>query len=134
MRESAVNQTPVMKQYIKELLGACILYAVVLIASVTMLKQYELPRIGQIVLSIAPAIPVGLVILAMMRLLIHSDELQQRIQLFATAFAAAFTGFVTFSYGFLENVGFPKFPTFLVFPMLVLVWGAGLRYFEKRYQ
>ena len=129
-----MNQKQVMQRYIRELIGASIIYAVVLIASVTLLKQFEFPQVWRVVISIAPSIPVALVILSIMRLLINSDELQQRIQLFATALSAALTGFITFSYGFLENVGFPKFSTFLVFPMLILIWGVSLRYFEKRYQ
>jgi len=129
-----MNQTQLMRRYNKELIGASIIYAIVLITSITLLKKFDFPQIWRVIISIAPSIPVALVILAIMRLLINSDELQQRIQLFATAFSAAVTGFVTFSYGFLENVGFPKFSTFLVFPMLVLIWGLSLRYFEKRYQ
>jgi hypothetical protein len=129
-----MNQKQLMQRYNKELIGASLIYAIVLIASITLLKKFDFPQIWRVVISIAPSIPVALVILAIMRLLINSDELQQRIQLFATAFSAAVTGFVTFSYGFLENVGFPKFSTFLVFPMLVLIWGLSLRYFEKRYQ
>jgi hypothetical protein len=66
--------------------------------------------------------------------LIDSDELQQRVQLLATSFSAAVTGLVTFSYGFLENVGFPKFPTFLIFPMLIAIWGISLGYFSRKYQ
>ena len=129
-----MNQNQVTKRYNKELFMACVLYAIVLITSITVLKQFEFSKPWQIIISIAPAIPVGMVILTMMRLLIHSDELQQRIQLFATSFSAAVTGFVTFSYGFLENVGLPKFPTFLVFPMLVFTWGMSLAWFSKRYQ
>jgi hypothetical protein len=52
----------------------------------------------------------------------------------ATSLSAALTGFITFSYGFLENVGFPKFPTFLVLPMLIAIWGISLGYFSRRYQ
>jgi len=129
-----MNQKQVMQRYYRELIGASIIYAIVLITSVTLLNKFEFAQIWRVVISIVPSIPVALVILAIMRLLINSDELQQRIQLFATAFSAALTGFITFSYGFLENVGFPKFSTFLVFPMLILIWGISLRYFEKRYQ
>jgi len=129
-----MNQKQVMRRYNKELIGASIIYAIVLIVSITVLKQYEFSKFWQIVISIAPSIPVAFVIIAMMRLLIYSDELQQRIQLLATALSAALTGFITFSYGFLENVGLPKFSTFLVFPMLIAIWGISLSYFGKKYQ
>jgi low affinity Fe/Cu permease len=129
-----MNQKELMRRYTRELISSSIVYAIVLIVSIAALKQFEFPRVWQIVISLSPVIPVVFVILAIMRLMIHSDELQQRIQLFAISFSAALTGLITFSYGFLENVGFPKFPTFYVLPMLIFIWGMSLRYFEKRYQ
>ena len=129
-----MNQKELMRRYIRELIWSSIIYAIVLILSITLLKQFEFARVWQIVISLSPVIPVVFVILAIMRLMIYSDELQQRIQLFAISFSAALTGLITFSYGFLENVGFPKFPTFYVLPMLIFIWGMSLRYFEKRYQ
>lgn len=77
---------------------------------------------------------MAFVIIALMRLLMGSDELQQRVHLHATTFSAVLTGLLTFSYGFLENVGFPKMPTFAVFPMLFVLWGIGLGYFTRRYE
>lgn len=129
-----MSQKQVMRRYLRELLVAMSIYIVILIASASILERIEFPKIWQLVITLLPAIPVAFVILAIMRMLIDSDELQQCIQLFATAFSAALTGFITFSYGFLENVGFPKFSTFLVFPMLILIWGISLGYFSRRYQ
>lgn len=123
-----------MRRYVRELILAMVAYVIVLIASLTALRNYEFPRFWQVVISLSPAVPVVFVILAMLRLLMDSDELQQRVQLLSTSFSAALTGLITFSYGFLENVGFPKFPTFLVFPMLIAFWGISLSYFNKRYQ
>lgn len=129
-----MSQKRVMRRYMRELLVAMSIYIVVLIASISILERTELPQVWQVLITLLPAIPVAFVILAIMRMLIDSDELQQRIQLFATAFSAALTGFITFSYGFLENVGFPKLSTFLVFPMLILIWGISLGYFTRKYQ
>ena len=129
-----MNQNELMRRYIRELIWSSVIYAVVLIVSITVLKQFEFPRAWQVIISLSPVIPVAFVIVAIMRLMIYSDELQQRIQLFAISFSAAMTGLITFSYGFLENVGFPKFPTFFVLPMLIFIWGISLRFFEKRYQ
>jgi hypothetical protein len=129
-----MNQKQIMRRYIRELLVSMSIYIVILIASISVLERIELPKVWQVIVTLLPAIPVAFVILVIMRLLIGSDELQQRIQLYATAFSAALTGFITFSYGFLENVGFPKFSTFLVFPMLIAFWGISLGYFTRKYQ
>lgn len=130
-----MNQKQVRKRYNRELLIAVLAYLIVLVASISILKQGWIDmKWFVIAISLAPSLPVAFVIIAMMRALRDSDELQQRVQLMATAFSAALTGFITFSYGFLENAGFPKFPTFLVFPMLVAFWGISLAYFSRKYQ
>lgn len=128
-----MNQKQVMKRYSKELAFASIAYVALLVSSIITLQRYELSKAVQVVITLLPAIPTGFVIIAIMRMLIASDELQ-RIQLYAVSFSAALTGFITFSYGFLENVGFPKFSTFLIFPMLVAFWGISLGYFSRKYQ
>ena len=129
-----MKQKTIMRRYMKELFSAMAAYTIILISSLTVLKNYEFTKFWQIVISLSPAIPVAFVIIAVMRLLKDSDEMQQRVQLLATSFSAALTGLITFSYGFLENVGFPKFPTFFIFPMLISIWGISLGYFSRKYQ
>jgi hypothetical protein len=129
-----MKQKTIMRRYMKELFSAMAAYTIILITSPTVLKNYEFTKFWQIVISLSPAIPVAFVILAIMRLLKDSDEMQQRVQLLATSFSAALTGLITFSYGFLENIGFPKFPTFFIFPMLIAIWGISLGYFSRKYQ
>jgi hypothetical protein len=129
-----MNQKQVMSRYGKELAFAMIAYTALLVTSIITLQRFELSKALQVIVTLLPAIPTAFVIIAIMRMLVSSDELQQRIQLFAVSFSAALTGFITFSYGFLENVGFPKFSTFLIFPMLVAFWGISLGYFSRKYQ
>jgi len=130
-----MKQKQVRQRYIREMLLALITYFIILVVSISILKQDWIQiRVFVILISLAPSLPVMFVIFAMMRALRDSDELQQRVQLMATSFSAALTGLITFSYGFLENIGFPKFPTFLVFPMLVAFWGISLGDFNRRYQ
>ncbi|MCL4274339.1 MAG: hypothetical protein KJZ77_10750 [Anaerolineales bacterium] len=129
-----MNQKQIISRYGRELALASIAYAILLVASIITLQRFELSKALQVVVALLPAIPTAFVIIAIMRMLISSDELQQRIQLYAVSFSAALTGFITFSYGFLENVGFPKFSIFLVFPMLIAFWGISLGYFSRKYQ
>lgn len=124
----------VMRRYLKEFFFAMSMYVVILIVSVTLLRSYELPRGWQVVISLAPTLPIIFVIIAILRALRDSDELIQRIQLQAIVFSAITTGLITFTYGFLENVGFPHFPTIWILPMMFALWGLGLGYFNQRYQ
>jgi hypothetical protein len=58
----------------------------------------------------------------------------QKVQLNAIAIAAGATGIITFSYGFLENVGFPSVSWMFVFPMMIVIWGIALFVLERKYR
>jgi hypothetical protein len=62
------------------------------------------------------------------------DELQMRIQFEALGFAFAGTAILTFSYGFLEGLGYPKLSMFMVWPILAVLWVVGLVLARRRYQ
>ena len=53
-----------MRRYLQEFFFAMFLYAVTLIASVTVLRNFEFARGWQIIIAIVPALPVILVIVA----------------------------------------------------------------------
>lgn len=129
-----MNQNQVMKRYYKEFAIAMGTYVITVIASVNILTRFEFPQAARIVIALTPVVPTVFVIIAIMRSLRESDELQQKIQLNAIAFSCIVTGLVTFSYGFLEGIGFPQFPTILVFPMMTMIWGLSVGYFSRRYQ
>lgn len=124
----------IQKRYFKEFGISMGLYIVLLIASISVLTHFELPKVAQFVIALIPVIPTVFVLIAVMRALRDSDELQQKIQLQAVTFSAIVTGLITFSYGFLENIRFPHFPTLLVFPLLIALWGIGVGIFSRKYQ
>jgi hypothetical protein len=87
-----------------------------------------------VIVALAPVIPIGFMIFAFLNYLKGIDELQQRIQLQAIGFSAGTTSLLTFSYGFLEGVGFPPISLLWVFPVMILLWGLGLAFISRRYQ
>jgi hypothetical protein len=120
------------KRYAREFTVTMIAYVVVIIvARLTLNNLGDSP--WRFAIALLPIIPVIFLVIAFIRYLTGIDELQQRIQLQAIGFAAGTTGLLTFAYGFLELVGFPKFSTFFIFPMMVMLWGIGLSYFSRRY-
>lgn len=129
-----MNQNEVMKRYFKEFGISMGFYVVAVIASTTILNNFEFPQIAQIIITLIPIIPTIFVVISIMRALRESDELQQRIQLQAVTFSAITTGLITFSYGFLENVGFPPFPSIWILPIMFMLWGISLGYFWRKYQ
>ncbi|MCC6300167.1 MAG: hypothetical protein IT314_12785 [Anaerolineales bacterium] len=129
-----MDQKQVLKRYFKEFASAMTAYVIVLLASVSVLNDIELPQATQIAVVLLPMVPIVFVFTAVLRALRDSDELQQKIQSSAVIFSAIATGMITFSYGFLEGIGFPKLPTIWILPMMFALWGVSLWYFNKRYQ
>ncbi len=110
------------------------LYTVLLAGSIIVLSNFEIPKSAQIVIALIPVAPAAFAVIAVLRALRDSDELQQKIQFQAVAFSGILTGLLTFSYGFLENIGFPHLPTLYVFPLMLMLWGIGVGIFAWKYR
>ena len=121
------------KNYARDFTMTMIAYTVIIIVSRLLLNNLG-DSLWRFPIALLPVIPIIILILAFMRYLSAIDELQQKIQLQAIGFAAGTTGLLTFAYGFLELAGFPRFSTFFIFPMMIMLWGIGLSYFSRRYQ
>jgi len=121
------------KRYMREFTITMSIYAISIIGTRLIMNNME-PSPWRIAINLVPIIPVIFLIIVFMRYLTAIDELQQKIQLHAIGFAAGTTGLLTFAYGFLELDGLPHFPTFFIFPLIIMLWGIGLSYFSRRYQ
>ncbi|HYP84140.1 hypothetical protein [Variovorax sp.] len=123
------------KQYLLELGAAMLLYAGTLVASLWALRGEAFGHEGvRLALSLAPMVPSLAICWAIMRQLRRLDELQVRIQMEALGLAFAATALLTFSYGFLENVGFPRLSMFAVWPLMAGCWMVGLVVASARYR
>ncbi|MBI5934501.1 MAG: hypothetical protein HY867_12405 [Chloroflexi bacterium] len=124
------------RRYLREFIYSMIAYIITLALSLIGLgffADYQL-NAAQVIVSLAPVVPIVFMILSFLKYLNSIDELQQKIQLLAIGFAAGVTSLLTFSYGFLENVGFPPISLLWVFPVMILLWGLGLAFISRRYQ
>lgn len=118
MSERAKNN-----RYRIELGSALVLYAVVLVLSVTVGRQMPAGAL-QTTIFITPMVPMLLGVWAIARHLRRVDEFMRLRTLERLAIAAAVTAGWTFTYGFLENAGFPRLSMFIVWPVMGAVWGA----------
>ncbi len=124
-----------MKRYYVEMGAALALYTILLTGSLTLLQHLENASTAlRIVITLAPVLPAGLMCWAIVRNLRRMDEMHLRIQLEALGFAFAASALLTFSYGFLENVGFPHISWTCVWPVMGLMWIIGLQIARRRYQ
>lgn len=92
----------------------------------------EIVLLGALVLS--PIIPIGFIVNSTVRMVQYSDELQQRILLYAIGFAAAATGLLTFAYGLLEFNGYPSLGMINIIILMLAFWFTGLLYFRWRFR
>ncbi|MBE3558991.1 MAG: hypothetical protein IMW89_07160 [Ktedonobacteraceae bacterium] len=109
-------------------------YVIVLIVSITLINVSPASAWWRIPLALAPVVPAIFAMMAYIRFLQRMDELQRRIQLEALAFGFGGAGVLTFSYGFLENVGFPHLSWLFVFPLMIALWGIGVAIASWRYR
>jgi hypothetical protein len=135
--ETGPTSKAVARQYARDVAAAALIYAIILVASVFVVRQLAPPQWVAIALALASAAPVLLLMRAFLRRLRGLDEFQQRLQLEALAIAAALVSFASFTYGFLQSfAGFPVFEDALlwVFPVLCFAWGVAQIFVARRYK
>jgi CHASE2 domain-containing sensor protein len=122
-----------MKRWGWEFGGAMVLYT-----ATVPLTSLLLHRVGDAawrpLIALLPTIPTALALVAFVRYLQRTDELQRAIHLQAASFAFAGAGLLTFAYGWLENAGLPRLSMVLVLPLMIALWGIGMAVAERRYR
>lgn len=129
---STQNERQIGKQYLREFLPAMLGYVVLLPLAIWLMETIEMGWVRYLIAAL-PVVPILFALRAMVRHLGRIDELQQRMQLQAFAFAAGATSIVTFTIGLLENAGFPQISLIWVLPMTIAFWGLATAWFSRRY-
>ena len=122
------------KPYLMELTAALAVYGAMLFGSIELLSHADVARPWRDVIALSPMLPAAAMAWVILRELRRMDELQRRIQLEALGFSFAGTAVLTFSYGFLEGLGYPRLSMFTVWPLLASLWIVGLVLARRRYQ
>ncbi|HEX5440815.1 MAG TPA: hypothetical protein VFW76_08025 [Ktedonobacterales bacterium] len=120
------------RAYTIQFLSAMVAYAILLVVSIYVLQANPTaPWRGAV--AVLPAVPTVLALLIFIRFLGQMDELQRRIQFDAVAFAAGATAILTFTWGLLENAGFPHISLIWVLPLMTALWGIAAGVSAARY-
>lgn len=120
-------------RYYLELTITLVLYTVLLMASLAWLRTHPTSS-WRSVIALMPMLPALFMPVVVVRYLRRIDELQRQIQLEALGFAFAGTAVITFGYGFLEGVGFPRASAFTVWPIMAVLWVIGGFLSRRRYR
>jgi hypothetical protein len=114
--------------------GGLALYVALLLVSIWLLSNVAgLTAPLRALVALLPVPAAMLIVAGSVGQFLAGDELQQRVQLNALAVAFLGTLLVTFSWGFLEGVGFDRLTGFTTFGILVAFYGAGLVVARRRY-
>lgn len=117
MHEKRISRT-----YLREFGSAMLVYMLLLVAANKMGRPMA-DGLARTLALASPMIGVLLVIWAIARHFRRVDEFIRLFMLENIAIAAAVTAGLTFTYGFLENAGFPLRSMFIVMPVMFGIWG-----------
>lgn len=107
-------------------------YVVTILGSVTYLKNMEIGTIERFI-AVTPIIPILFATIYLIRSVREMDELQKRIYQEATVASAIIVALLTFTYGFLEGVGFPRLEAMWILPSLLIFQGLAKIAITKSY-
>jgi hypothetical protein len=115
--EAVSHEKRIAKTYYRELGGSFAIYTVLLLGGLHFAKIMPEGPI-RTALAISPMAGFGLAIWAIGRQVARMDEYMRMRVLENIAIAAAITAGATFTYGFLEGIGFPRLSMFTVWTVL----------------
>lgn len=124
---------PAAKRYKRDTILSFTAYVVVLFSVNYFLNGYGTEGWLPVVLALLPVLPI---LYFARTVIIYSrswDELQRQIAFEATVIAFFVIGIGSFTYGFLEGVGFPVLDTIWIMPLLIAVQGIAMFLVRGKY-
>lgn len=125
---------PANRRHTRNFILGMVWYTVTLFATLFLINARFEESIIRYFLVLIP-VPGGLwAIWSSVRGILNLDELAQKIQTESAMIAALITAALTFTYGFLELVGFPKMGTVLFLPIMLGLWGTVTPFVIRKYK
>ena len=121
MSEYSKKDKATAKQYGIELATCMVLYIVVLFTSIYFAKSMQDTSLRTVIVML-PCIPAAGVLWTMIRNLRRLDEFVRVQFLEVLALAGGITALFSFSYGFLEGIGYPKLSGFILYGVFMGSW------------
>ena len=135
MAKSMLPMRGIYRRYYREFVPAMVAYVVIMLFGWPYVRHIDQPVL-KAALALLPVIPIALVIRAMVRLVLGSDELEQRTHLVGLAVATAVVAVLSLAGGFLaaaHAVDMDGTILIWVFPVLMLTYSAGRSWANRRY-
>ena len=88
----------------------------------------------QCAVAIMPIVPVALVFAAIVRLLLHTDEMQRRVYVNALALAGGATALLAVTYGLIEGDFAPRLSAWWTYGTFMVSWLVATFFVRRRYR
>ena len=125
------------RRYTRELMASMAVYVLVLFASIWLLRRVDAPALRAAV-AIAPVLPIGFAMRAMVRYIRDTDEMQQRIELEAVSIATLLVSMLYMAGGFLQSARVIDVPAgaamIWLFPLVCFSYGIAKALVSRRYR
>ncbi len=116
-----MNQKKAIQRYQLELFGAMMIYGLILFTSIQ-IGQSMTEGIPRTLLCLSPMLGFLLALWAIARFIHNMDEYLRQSTLENITIAAGITLGATFTYGFLEGIGYPRLSMFVVWGTMGLAF------------
>lgn len=119
------------RRYLIEMLGATALYVAIIFLATHLLRNQPVEP-WRVLVALMPLVPIALVFVAVLRFMLHTDEMIRRVHINALAIAAGLTAFLALTWGCLEMAGLPKLSAWWAFMCVDVVWAVAALILRKR--
>ncbi len=125
------------RRYRRGLLASMGAYVLLLAASIWLLKRVDVQAL-RVLVAVAPAVPIGFAVRAMVRFVRGLDEMQQRIELESLAIATVLVSMMYMTAGLLQSARLIHVPgdvaMIWVFPLMCATYGIAKGVVARRYR
>ena len=125
------------RRYLRELMASMGAYVLVLCASIWLLRRVDVQAL-RVLIALAPALPIGFAVRAMIRYMRGLDEMQQRIELESIGIATVLVSMLYMTAGLLQSARLIHVPgdvaMIWVFPLVCASYGIAKGVVARRYR
>lgn len=125
------------RRYTRSLMAAMGVYALVLFASMWLLQRVDAVPL-RFAIALAPVVPIGFAVRAMIRFVRDLDEMQQRIELESVGIATLSVSMLYMTGGLLQQAQLLQVPggvaMIWVFPLVCFTYGLAKAFVMRRYR
>jgi hypothetical protein len=123
------------RRYTIEIISAAVIYTIATLSVGTIVRKLPEDSIWRIPLSLLPALAAIAMVLAVVRYVMRSDEMQQRVYGIGAIITLVMTIAISFTWGFLENYGgLPPINIFYIGMFGVVGWALSAMWVSRRYE